>query len=240
MVTANITNPLSNGSRTGPYADKDEADIREAIDAGKEQFIELDIEESRPKMVQLAQDLSELNDELASRKGGDPTAEQYEEAADKWADIASLVMDGTDPTESLQSGPGGDDPDMEADVEQFHMGVPETTFADVGGYSDVKDELEEKTLKVFQYSDLIQGELGQSVLNGLILTGPPGTGKTLMSKAIAGELNAQLDEEITVFKVKPNQLKRGLRGESGNLMRGLFSAAKHAEPAVIIFEEIER
>lgn len=239
MVTANITNPLSNGSRTGPYADKDEADIREAIDAGKEQFIELDIEESRPKMVQLAQDLSELNDELASRKGGDPTAEQYEEAADKWADIASLVMDGTDPTESLQSGPGGDDPDMEADVEQFHMGVPETTFADVGGYSSVKDELEEKTLKVFQYSDLIQGELGQSVLNGLILTGPPGTGKTLMSKAIAGELNAQLDEEITVFKVKPNQLKRGLRGESGNLMRGLFSAAKHAEPAVIIFEEID-
>lgn len=230
---------MSNGSSTGPYADKDEAGIREAIEAGKKKFIELDIEESRPRMVQLAQDLSDLNAELASKKGGDPTAEQYEEAADKWEDIASLVMDGTDPTESIQSGSGGDGPDIQADVEQFHVGVPETTFNDVGGYRDIKSELEEKTIKVFQYRDLIQDKLGQSALNGLILTGPPGTGKTLMSKAIAGELNNELDEDITVFKVKPNQLKRGVRGESGKLLRGLFAAAKHSEPAVIIFEEID-
>ena len=47
MVSA--FNPVSNGSSTGPFSNKDEAEIREAIEAGKEKFIELDIEESRPK-----------------------------------------------------------------------------------------------------------------------------------------------------------------------------------------------
>lgn len=241
MVNAHISNPLSNGDGSNPYSDKEDAELRESIDAAKEQFIELNIEESKSKMFQLAKDLAEMNRELADRKGGDPTAVQYDEAATKWNDIAELVLEGTDPTESLQSGSGsnGEGSDIDVDVKQFHEGVPQTTFADVGGYDEVKAHLRKHGIKLVQHRDFLQEELGQSVLNGLILTGPPGTGKTLMAKAFAGELNAELTEDTTLFKVKPGQLKRGVRGESGKLIRGLFAAAKHAQPGLIIFEEID-
>lgn len=245
-MKSKLSNPFQNGDNSDPYADMDEAELRAEIDAGKEDFIELDIDDSRTEMVKLAKDLAEMNAELASRKGGDPTADQYDEAADKWAEVAKLVMDGTDPTAQLQSSSGGstsseasNDGDITDDIKQFHEGVPDTSFDDVGGYRDVKNYLREQGIKLIQHREFLQTELGQSVLNGLILTGPPGTGKTLMAKAFAGELNAELETDISVFKVKPGELKRGVRGESGSLMRGLFAAAKHAQPAVIIFEEID-
>jgi len=244
-MKAKFSNPFQNGDSADPYADMDEAELRTEIDAGKEEFIELDIDDSRTEMVQLAKDLAEMNGKLASRKGDDPTAKQYHEAAEKWGEVAKLVIDGTDPTDQLQSSTGGPNAGSEAggdiadDIKQFHEGVPETSFDDVGGYRDVKSYLREQGIKLIEHREFLQTELNQSVLNGLILTGPPGTGKTLMAKAFAGELDAELDADISVFKVKPGELKRGVRGESGSLLRGLFAAAKQAQPAVVIFEEID-
>lgn len=233
---------------SNPYAGLDEAQIRDNIKAAKEEFIQADIDENQDTMFRLAKNLSELNEELADRKGGGPTASQFEEAAEKWSDIADLVLDGTDPTERLQPGSGSSNEDpltsedgtkIPDEITQFHQGVPERTFEDVGGYDEVKEYLREGGIDLIKHQAFLEDELNQSVLNGVVLTGPPGTGKTLMAQAFAGELDEELSADVTVFKVKPGQLKRGVRGESGKLMRGLFAAAKQAQPAVIIFEEID-
>lgn len=240
MVKPQLSNPLSTGdAESDPYAEMDEPTLREEIDSAKAEFIELNIAESKTRMFQLAKDLAEMNAALADRKGGDPTAEQYEDAAAKWDDVADLVLDGTDPTESLQSGSEGDGAEIDADIDQFHEGVPDNSFDDVGGYEDVKETLRENAIKLLQHREFLQGELNQTLLNGLVLTGPPGTGKTLMAKSFAGELHETLDDDITLFKIKPGGLKRGVRGESGKLMRGLFAAAKRAQPALLIFEEVD-
>ena len=60
-----------------------------------------------------------------------------------------------------------------------------TTFADVAGADEEKEELREivdflKSPKKFK-------ELGARVPKGVLLVGPPGTGKTLLARAVAGE-----------------------------------------------------
>jgi transitional endoplasmic reticulum ATPase len=133
----------------------------------------------------------------------------------------------------------GSDADIDGEVERFRSGVPERTFKDVGGYEKVKEHLENKGIKPVKWRSFIQDELGQNVLDGVVLHGPSGTGKTLMARAFAGEYHNTIDDEVTVYKVKPNQLRRGIRGESSDLMRALFRAAKKEQPSVVIFEEID-
>ena len=223
------------GRDDDPYADMDDEELLSAIERSKDAFVEHDIDDAKTEMYQLAKDLADLNGELAARADAGPTSTRYEEAATKWDDIADLVIEGTDPTEQLQDGGG----DHDADIEQFRYGIPEASFDDVGGYEPVKQRLFDAGLKPMQYRDFLQGELGQTAFNGLVLAGPPGTGKTLMAKAFAGELHARLDDDVTLYKVKPNQLKEGVRGESGKLMRALFTAATRSQPAVLVFEEID-
>src|SRR5438128_1654403 len=62
---------------------------------------------------------------------------------------------------------------------------PDTTFADVAGVDEAKNDLVEvveflKTPRKFQ-------RLGGKIPRGVLLVGPPGTGKTLLSRAVAGE-----------------------------------------------------
>src|SRR5712664_1056856 len=60
-----------------------------------------------------------------------------------------------------------------------------TTFADVAGIDEVKQELEE--LVDFLREPQKYERLGGMVPKGVLLIGPPGTGKTLLARAVAGE-----------------------------------------------------
>ena len=223
---------------TNPHTNKSEQRIKSEIDKHKQPFRSLDFEESKDELYWLAKELSELNEALAMRRGEDPTADEFTTKADRWSQIAKCIENGEDPREAVKSGPEQES-DTDEDVAQFRQGTPEKTFGDVGGYSEVKEELREKAIKFFKHREFLSEELNQSVINGVIIEGPSGTGKTLMCQAFAGELNNNIEDSIELFKVSPNQLKRGVRGESGELMRTLFSAAQQAQPAVIIFEEID-
>ncbi len=61
--------------------------------------------------------------------------------------------------------------------------VPKVRFADVGGMTNVKAQIQEEFLDLINNPDVKQKDIPK----GILLEGPPGTGKTLLAAAIAGE-----------------------------------------------------
>jgi SpoVK/Ycf46/Vps4 family AAA+-type ATPase len=234
-----LSTPIGKGNDRGSseFEDRSNAELHSEIEDATEAFFEteLDEEDGQAELFRLAMNISERYGELAQRDQG-PDDGSFSKKQTRWEQVAELVLDGTDPSEMLKSGNDGG---TDVDISEFRVGIPDTTFDDIGGYAEVKARLLKKGIMPAEWRDFIQGKLNRSVLNGVVFHGPPGTGKTEMSEAYAGELHARLDRDVTVFKIKPNQLKRGIRGESGKLLRSLFAAAKREQPAVIIFEEID-
>ena len=60
-----------------------------------------------------------------------------------------------------------------------------TTFADVAGADEAKQELVE-VVDFFKNPEKYTA-IGGKVPKGVLLVGPPGTGKTLLARAVAGE-----------------------------------------------------
>ena len=60
-----------------------------------------------------------------------------------------------------------------------------TTFQDVAGLDEAKEELEE--IVDFLKNPFKYGFAGAKIQKGVLLEGPPGTGKTLLARAVAGE-----------------------------------------------------
>src|SRR5437764_15392376 len=62
---------------------------------------------------------------------------------------------------------------------------PSTTFADVAGVDEAKNDLVE-VVEFLKMPSKFQ-RLGGKIPRGVLLVGPPGTGKTLLARAVAGE-----------------------------------------------------
>jgi cell division protease FtsH len=110
--------------------------------------------------------------------------------------------------------------------------------SDIGGYEEVKDQLESEILEILKYKDSLTDpaeikRIEQIIPRGMLLHGPPGTGKTYFCKGIATELNAAL------FVVNGPELKSKWVGESEQNIRDVFRKAKENAPALIVFDEID-
>ena len=103
-----------------------------------------------------------------------------------------------------------------------------TTFADVAGADEEKEEMTE--LVQFLKDPKKFNELGARIPKGVLLVGPPGTGKTLLARAVAGEAG------VPFFSISGSDFVEMFVGVGASRVRDLFDQAKKNSPAIIFFD----
>ncbi|KHO00640.1 Peroxisomal biogenesis factor 6 [Metarhizium album ARSEF 1941] len=109
--------------------------------------------------------------------------------------------------------------------------IPNVTWDDVGGLSNVKDAVTETIQLPLERPELFAK--GMKKRSGILFYGPPGTGKTLLAKAIATEYS------LNFFSVKGPELLNMYIGESEANVRRVFQRARDARPCVVFFDELD-
>jgi cell division protease FtsH len=108
---------------------------------------------------------------------------------------------------------------------------PKTTFADVAGYSGVKEEITE-VVEFLKNAGKFK-EIGARIPKGVLLVGPPGTGKTLIARAVAGEAG------VPFISVTGSDFMEMFVGVGAARVRDLFQTARKQAPAIIFVDEID-
>ena len=106
-----------------------------------------------------------------------------------------------------------------------------TTFDDVAGADEEKEELEE--IVEFLKNPEKYNSLGARIPKGVLLVGPPGTGKTLLAKAVAGEAG------VPFFSISGSDFVEMFVGVGASRVRDLFETAKKNSPCIIFIDEID-
>ena len=106
-----------------------------------------------------------------------------------------------------------------------------TTFAEVAGAEEEKEELAE--IVEFLKNPKKFNELGARIPKGVLLMGPPGTGKTLLARAVAGEA------AVPFFSISGSDFVEMFVGVGASRVRDLFDQAKKNAPSIIFIDEID-
>ncbi|MBD3337225.1 MAG: ATP-dependent zinc metalloprotease FtsH [Candidatus Eisenbacteria bacterium] len=109
--------------------------------------------------------------------------------------------------------------------------APKTTFRDVAGADEAKEELQEiieflRDPKRFQ-------KLGGRIPKGALLVGPPGTGKTLLARAVAGEAG------VPFLTISGSEFVEMFVGVGASRVRDLFEQGKKNAPCIIFIDEMD-
>ena len=106
-----------------------------------------------------------------------------------------------------------------------------TTFEDVAGADEEKEELQE-VVEFLKNPDKFN-KLGARIPKGVLLVGPPGTGKTLLARAVAGEAG------VPFFSISGSDFVEMFVGVGASRVRDLFDQAKKNSPCIIFIDEID-
>ncbi|MGN0551548.1 MAG: ATP-dependent zinc metalloprotease FtsH [Acutalibacteraceae bacterium] len=130
---------------------------------------------------------------------------------------------GGDPTSKMGFG--------KAKIKNMNDEKRKTTFEDVAGADEEKEELEE--IVEFLKNPQRYNDLGARIPKGVLLVGPPGTGKTLLARAVAGEAG------VPFFSISGSDFVEMFVGVGASRVRDLFDQAKKNSPCIIFIDEID-
>ncbi|MDO8621915.1 MAG: ATP-dependent zinc metalloprotease FtsH [bacterium] len=106
-----------------------------------------------------------------------------------------------------------------------------TTFKDVAGAREAKEELEE-VVEFLRHPKKFTA-LGAKIPKGVLLMGPPGTGKTLIARAVAGEAN------VPFLHMSASEFVEMFVGVGASRVRSLFQRAKKIAPCIVFIDELD-
>ncbi|MDD2370967.1 MAG: ATP-dependent zinc metalloprotease FtsH [Firmicutes bacterium] len=109
--------------------------------------------------------------------------------------------------------------------------ITKTTFKDVAGIDEVKEELQE-VIDFLKSPDKFT-RFGAKIPKGVLLSGAPGTGKTLVAKAVAGEAN------VPFYSISGSEFVELYVGVGASRVRDLFDRAKKTSPCIVFIDEID-
>ena len=110
-------------------------------------------------------------------------------------------------------------------------GKKKTTFKDIAGLQEVKQEIEE--VVDFLKDPAKFHKLGARIPRGILLVGAPGTGKTMLAKAVANEAN------VPFYFVSGSEFVEMFVGVGANRVRDTFELAKQTAPSIVFVDEID-
>ena len=108
---------------------------------------------------------------------------------------------------------------------------PATTFRDVAGCEEAKEELRE-IVQYLKHPNRFQ-KLGGKIPKGALLVGPPGTGKTLLARAVAGEA------AVPFYSLSGADFVEMFVGVGASRVRDLFEQSKKNAPCIIFIDELD-
>ena len=118
-----------------------------------------------------------------------------------------------------------------ANIRLFVNPKEKTTFKDVAGLREAKEELREVVDFLKNPQKFI--DVGARIPRGVLLMGSPGTGKTLLARAVAGEAQAPF------FHISGSEFVELFVGVGASRVRDLFATAKKAAPSIVFIDEID-
>lgn len=120
-----------------------------------------------------------------------------------------------------------EDDEIDAEFEKPTIG-----FDQVGGMSEVKEDIRIKIIYPMQHPE-VYAAYGKKAGGGILMYGPPGCGKTLLARATAGEVKANF------LAIGINDVLDMWIGNSEKNLHALFEQARRNRPCVMFFDEVD-
>jgi len=140
-----------------------------------------------------------------------------------WSYASKRIVSGSGGGNFLQLGKSG--------AKVYAENSVKTTFADVAGQDEAKDQLME--IVDFLHHPGKYASMGARLPKGALLVGPPGTGKTLIARAVAGEA------KVPFFAISGSEFVQMFVGMGAAKVRDLFNQAAAKAPCIIFIDEID-